>query len=527
MERYLHYSFSKYIVILFAAIGLILVPYITKSQEVWEEWEAETYQVKYRTDPNSPVHTQQYAWDDIVNVKWQKWDTKNLKWDDMNGSPPTNPPANQSNLAYIKISSGHDIRVKGALDYKNRLTLVICGKLSLGSFVFVPNTPEIVSFNVSSSGNFLNLHATYESILSVSEYGDPEPIVGFSVIPQNEGYDIFNSNTRIRALISSENFDNDIYTGTFDLEGLNFWRDDQGNENAFVNGKVYEILVFAENIEGIGYSQIYSYLFSSKSDTISYFKKEKNLSQEANIRDEVYTFNRLRVWICEDGVFQVDKLNAMNNPYFWVDGLFQVNELQLGNGYCIDGSGTVENDNGELPPINGQPWYNPCDEFFPIDLLSFESKVHPEYIELNWVTATELNNDFFTLERSSDLYSWEIVGYVQGAGTTSEVQNYNFRDYSPREGISYYRLKQTDFDGQFEYFGPLSVIYMPGADGLDFRVLRHPDQWTIFVPGEGAYYIELYDLTGRKLYSDMVVNNVTIPAPGQTVVVRVFQRPQS
>ena len=158
----------------------------------------------------------------------------------------------------------------------------------------------------------------------------------------------------------------------------------------------------------------------------------------------------------------------------------------------------------------------------PIELYSFDSKVNPEHIELNWVTASELNNDFFTLERSSDLYAWEIVGHLQGAGTTSEKRHYSLNDYNPLDGVTYYRLKQTDFDGKFEYFGPLSVMYLPGAEGLDFRVVRHPDQWTIHVPAEGIYHVELYSLSGQRIYSGKVSQNLSIPAPSQTVVVRVF-----
>jgi hypothetical protein len=86
----------------------------------------------------------------------------------------------------------------------------------------------------------------------------------------------------------------------------------------------------------------------------------------------------------------------------------------------------------------------------PIELVSFTGEVVENTVQLNWETATENNNDFFTIERTTD---GEVlsIGQVDGAGTTNQSTKYLWTDYNPVYGTTYYRLKQTDFDGKFTY----------------------------------------------------------------------------
>lgn len=87
----------------------------------------------------------------------------------------------------------------------------------------------------------------------------------------------------------------------------------------------------------------------------------------------------------------------------------------------------------------------------PITLVSFDAKPIPSGVELNWVTADEENNDFFTIERSSDGIDFQTILQVPGAGNSYEPLHYRAVDISPFNGRNYYRLKQTDFNGDFSY----------------------------------------------------------------------------
>ncbi|GJM29013.1 MAG: hypothetical protein DHS20C17_16480 [Cyclobacteriaceae bacterium] len=87
----------------------------------------------------------------------------------------------------------------------------------------------------------------------------------------------------------------------------------------------------------------------------------------------------------------------------------------------------------------------------PVELISFEVALVDNEVVLKWSTASEKDNDFFTVERSSDGQEFDGIFTVEGAGTSEETLSYHEVDPEPLRGRSFYRLKQTDFDGQFEY----------------------------------------------------------------------------
>jgi hypothetical protein len=86
----------------------------------------------------------------------------------------------------------------------------------------------------------------------------------------------------------------------------------------------------------------------------------------------------------------------------------------------------------------------------PVELISFTAKCNNNDVELVWTTASEINNDYFEVQKSDDGNLWYYVGTVKGAGNSSKINNYSFVD---KENIAnaYYRLRQVDFDGKFEY----------------------------------------------------------------------------
>lgn len=103
-------------------------------------------------------------------------------------------------------------------------------------------------------------------------------------------------------------------------------------------------------------------------------------------------------------------------------------------------------DNAELIQLG------PC-AVLPIELVSFEVYKKENYNNVTWVTATELNNDYFTLERSNDGFNWVEIYVADGLGTSSTPKLYEHKDFDfTKNSINYYRLKQTDFDGGYKYF---------------------------------------------------------------------------
>ena len=120
------------------------------------------------------------------------------------------------------------------------------------------------------------------------------------------------------------------------------------------------------------------------------------------------------------------------------------------------------------PVVNNPPTISStiCFTALSIELLDFKGECINGTPQLNWITASEINNDYFTIERSSNGIHFEAIGTVDGADNSPATLNYEFVDATPLppqeesgSGVGYYRLKQTDFDGKFEYIGPITVEY--------------------------------------------------------------------
>ncbi|MFO7978935.1 MAG: hypothetical protein R6U64_09765, partial [Bacteroidales bacterium] len=105
---------------------------------------------------------------------------------------------------------------------------------------------------------------------------------------------------------------------------------------------------------------------------------------------------------------------------------------------------------------------------------------------------------------------------------SNQTLTYSLEDRSPVHGLTYYRLKQTDFDGQFEIFEPIAVQYFTGINGLDFTITKNPGQWIVNLPGQDPWQVEVYSLHGRKIFSGAATRQLTLPAQDQAVVIRLF-----
>ena len=94
----------------------------------------------------------------------------------------------------------------------------------------------------------------------------------------------------------------------------------------------------------------------------------------------------------------------------------------------------------------------------PIELISFSTVAFDDVVQIKWTTASEINNSYFTVERSGDGINFERISQKEGSGTSTKTIYYTDYDQSPLSGTSYYRLKQTDFDGKYTY-SDIEVVY--------------------------------------------------------------------
>ncbi|PIZ06468.1 MAG: hypothetical protein COY57_01810 [Flavobacteriales bacterium CG_4_10_14_0_8_um_filter_32_5] len=148
----------------------------------------------------------------------------------------------------------------------------------------------------------------------------------------------------------------------------------------------------------------------------------------------------------------------------------------------------------------------------PIELISFEANVNNQQVDVKWITASEINNDIFTIEKSKDAKNWEKVLTVKGAGNSNQVIEYFDVDYNPYIEISYYRLKQTDFNGAYSYSNIVPVKFEEINTEGNINLFPSPANVgeTVHLVFKNIFESELLvvlrDLKGSEFYSKVIVN---------------------
>jgi hypothetical protein len=133
----------------------------------------------------------------------------------------------------------------------------------------------------------------------------------------------------------------------------------------------------------------------------------------------------------------------------------------------------------------------------PVELTTFQGRLINKAVHLTWQTASEENNEGFEIERSSNGQDWEIIGFVQGNGTTMEVFNYEFIDNQPSNGTNYYRLKQLDYDGSFEYSDVLNIEYR--TRNIEYRIFPNPANDFLTIEIEEPTTFQILNAQGQEV----------------------------
>jgi photosystem II stability/assembly factor-like uncharacterized protein len=140
--------------------------------------------------------------------------------------------------------------------------------------------------------------------------------------------------------------------------------------------------------------------------------------------------------------------------------------------------------------------------YIPVELVSFSGKIESNIVILEWITASELNNYGFEIQRLNDNNHWEKVGFVPGKGTSSEYNSYNYEDSHINNDKNYYRLKQIDFNGTFEYSNTLEVT-IPLSSFYLYQNFPNPFNPVTTIkydlPNAGNVELVVYDILGRKV----------------------------
>ncbi len=221
-------------------------------------------------------------------------------------------------------------------------------------------------------------------------------------------------------------------------------------------------------------------------------------------------------------LFQTGSTAAVNGTFFnktssnnvTINGALTVNGTFSNSASgIIGGSGSIlintgPATNGGSAAVFGISAASPCSSFpctlpipLPIELIAFSSLRSGYNIEMKWATATETNNDYFTIERSRDLMDWEEVTKIKGAGNSAQEQRYTCKDNNPVITDCYYRLGQTDFDGHHQWF---DAVFVAGIDDNKLRLYPNPasdNKVSVNMPLSemSSVMIKVYDMTGAEV----------------------------
>ncbi|NLA25393.1 MAG: T9SS type A sorting domain-containing protein [Bacteroidales bacterium] len=154
------------------------------------------------------------------------------------------------------------------------------------------------------------------------------------------------------------------------------------------------------------------------------------------------------------------------------------------------------------PGIRGT--YNTDIDFsgnLPVELIDFHASCGNAMVEIEWATASEQNNDFFSIERSNNALDWELIGTISGAGNSNIVNNYTFIDNQCFDEIMYYRLLQTDFDGTLSIEKIIQLDACTPNKDVKLILYPNPSQGMVFIETNLSenYEVILFNSTGIML----------------------------
>ncbi|MES2132282.1 MAG: T9SS type A sorting domain-containing protein [Bacteroidota bacterium] len=157
----------------------------------------------------------------------------------------------------------------------------------------------------------------------------------------------------------------------------------------------------------------------------------------------------------------------------------------------------------------------------PIELLYFNATANPKEDLLEWATASEINNDFFTVERSKDGINWQVLRQIKGAGNSRETRSYNTTITEITSGVSYYRLKQTDYDKSVKY-APIVSVERNEKETIRIFPLPATDQLYVIFNEPKIGSLSALTTSGKEVVLNYVTEDSMITINTQTLDAGIY-----
>ncbi|MFH1320318.1 MAG: T9SS type A sorting domain-containing protein [Bacteroidota bacterium] len=437
------------------------------------------------------------------------------------------------------FTAGTNTNIKGALSYdggtftpgSNTITLNGTSDQTIGGTSSWPNFNDLTINNTSGSGSEITLN---------------KPITVDGTLTLTDG-NIVTTSTNILSMVTSSS-----------VSG--------GSDDSFVKGPMkHTIDVSSETTriypvgKGTAMHKVELTVTQTSATSTDYTGEFINSSAAAlgwSLPGTIDHVSNLSYWNIEKEAGATVASASVKLYYFSVDQVEDAPNLRVAKGnpsawIDIGGTGTATPSGTITSDINFTTFSyfalanktgggNPL----PVELLFFDAKLNrvtapsggtvmDAVVDLTWATASETNNDYFTIQKAKNPQGfenpeglgldWKNVTYVSGAGNTNQTIHYSTVDPDPYYGISYYRLKQTDYDGKFTYSDIVAVNYII-EDKKYIAVYPNPSDGSFYVDVKGKkddeVLVVVRDMFGKEFYSKVVIlsNN------GYTLAVDPYQR---
>lgn len=206
-----------------------------------------------------------------------------------------------------------------------------------------------------------------------------------------------------------------------------------------------------------------------------------------------------------------EKVGGGVTLYRYSDGTNEIWSAQfIGAIDCDAITSAIQQNETDCDPSNGGGTsLNGCivNAGLPVELIQFNASALEKSIQLEWKVANEINNAGFEILRSIDGRTFDFIDFIEGRGTAYETKNYNYQDHGVIDNQRYYyRLRQVDFDGQFEYSEVVTAELKVNATFAGTFFPNPTESSTsieIFSPEASAWKVSFYDLSGKLIFKEL------------------------
>lgn len=261
--------------------------------------------------------------------------------------------------------------------------------------------------------------------------------------------------------------------------------------------------IYSVKIDGTGFTELISDLGSTDNDGFTIHPQSGKMYWTDTVNDEIKQadFNGSNITsIYNVAANNVNVMTTSSDKLFWHIG----SDLYYSK---LDGSGVTLIPGISIASSGTQSLSVSEMTILPVELASFTGRQVKHENYLTWNTLSESNNYGFEIERSTDGEHWDFIGFVEGRGFSSNEVAYSFMDNRPLLGNNYYRLRQVDFDGAFEYS---NIILIEFESGISVHLSPVPtkDMLTVTFPylktDVASVQVQVVDVLGRILIQENV-----------------------